>query len=544
MPAMNLLTVLIFLPLVGVLALAFVPAEQKSLLRGVALLTSLATFGVALLVATGYDAKLSGWQFEAQAAWAPGLGFGYHVGLDGIALLLELLTAFLSPIVFLSSWKAIDGRVKLFTISLLALETAMLGTFAALDLVLFYVFWEAMLIPMYVLIGVFGSDNRIYATVKFFVFTFAGSVLMLIAILFLYTKTPAGSRTFDYVELMKVTLSASEQRWLFAAFAIAFAIKVPMFPLHTWLPDAHTEAPTAGSVILAGVLLKMGTFGFVRYALPLFPSAALEAQPIIGWLGVVGIVYGALMCMAQKDMKRLIAYSSVSHLGFVMLGLAALSPEAVTGAVYQMLNHGVSTGLLFLSIGFLYERRHTRAIEEYGGLAAVTPGIAAVFLIATLASVGLPTTNGFVGEFLILSGTFLSRAAHGEAMTIVAATGVILGAVYMLWLYQKVFFGPVKVPANAHLKDLSVREWVVALPLVVAIGYMGVMPGAFLDVLKTPVAALTQRLGGNGVVTPPRLFGTPPGGALRNGLGTFPQGTIRPFAPAPPPPPRKLEAAP
>jgi NADH-quinone oxidoreductase subunit M len=376
-------------------------------------------------------------------------------------------------------------------IALLVLETAMIGTFAALDLVLFYVFWELILIPMYLLIGIWGSQNRLYATVKFFVYTFAASVLMLLAILYVYFHDGG---TFDFVDARAaLQVSPEAGRWLFLAFALAFAVKVPMFPLHTWLPDAHTEAPTAGSVILAGVLLKMGTFGFFRYALPLFPDAALTFRPLLATLATVGIVYGALMSMVQKDMKRLVAYSSVSHLGFVMLGLAAVSAEGLTGSVYQMLNHGVSTGALFLLVGMLYERRHTRLISEYGGLAKQVPLIATAFVIVTLSSVGLPGTNGFVGEFLILSGTFLSRLANSTVFATVASLGVILGAVYMLSLVEKVFFGGLHNPENRHLKDLSVREGFVLAPMIVLIIVMGLLPGPFLKPAKPAVDRLVQR---------------------------------------------------
>jgi NADH-quinone oxidoreductase subunit M len=376
-------------------------------------------------------------------------------------------------------------------IALLVLETAMIGTFAALDLVLFYVFWEAILIPMYLLIGIWGSSNRLYATIKFFIYTFAASVLMLLAILYLYFHNGG---TFDYVETrqaLQVTPEAG--RWLFLAFALAFAVKVPMFPLHTWLPDAHTEAPTAGSVILAGVLLKMGTFGFFRYALPLFPEAALDFRPLLAGLAVTGILYGALMSFVQTDMKRLVAYSSVSHLGFVMLGLMALSAEGLQGSVYQMLNHGVSTGALFLLVGLLYERRHTRLISEFGGLARQVPWIATVFVIVTLSSIGLPPTNGFVGEFLILSGTFLSRMDGATTFAILGAVGVILGAVYMLVLVEKVFFGPLRNPQNAGLRDLTVREGFVLAPMIVLIVVMGVLPRPFLAPAEASVNRLVQR---------------------------------------------------
>jgi NADH-quinone oxidoreductase subunit M len=491
--AANLLSLVIFLPLAGAVLAAFLPRGEAGQHRVLALVTSLVTFFVSLALWLGYDLAPAApeFQFEVNASWIPSLGIGYHVGLDGVALLLVMLTTALSPIVILSAWKAVQERVKEFMIALLVLETAMIGTFSALDLVLFYVFWEALLVPMYLLIGIWGSENRLYATVKFFIYTFVASVLMLVAII--YVSTKAGG-TFDYVQVRQaLDVTPSAARWLFLAFALAFAVKVPMFPFHTWLPDAHTEAPTAGSVILAGVLLKMGTFGFFRYALPLFPEAALHFRPAIATLAVVGIVYGALMCLVQKDMKRLVAYSSVSHLGFVMLGLMALTAEGLTGGVYQMLNHGVSTGGLFLLVGMLYERRHTRMIAEYGGIARQVPGLAAVFVIVTLSSIGLPGTNGFVGEFLILSGTWLGRLRHAPWFSAVAATGVILGAVYMLLLVEKVFFGKNENPANAALPDLSVREWVVITPLLVLIGVMGLVPQPFLDPAKPAVDRLLVR---------------------------------------------------
>src|SRR3954464_9769736 len=447
----HLLTLVIFLPLLGAVLVALLPRGEGGQHKGVAFIASLATFALSIPLWTGFRGVAGKYAFEQRSEWAPTLGFSYHIGLDGVALLLVMLTTFLGPIVILSSWKYIQERVKLYCISLLVLETAMIGTLAALDLVLFYVFWEAMLIPMYLLIGMWGSERRIYAAVKFFLFTFVGSVLMLLAIFWLWSNSgAAGDRTFDYVELMaQGTITPALQKWLFLAFALAFAIKVPIWPLHTWLPDAHTEAPAAGSIILAGVMLKMGTFGFIRYAMPLFPQAALEWAPVIATLGVVGIVYGSFMCMAQTDMKRLIAYSSVAHLGFVMLGRWARAAEAVSGAVLQMVNHGISTGGLFLMIGLLYERTHTRDLAAYGGLARVGPAIAATFLVIPLASIGLPGTNGFVGEFLVLVGTFSSKILHGAIpLAVVGATGVILGAVYMLWMYQRIFFGPVRKAAE------------------------------------------------------------------------------------------------
>jgi NADH-quinone oxidoreductase subunit M len=489
----NLLTVVTFLPLAGVLALVLLPGGEPRQQRAIAFIFSLLGFGLSLGLWFGFDSSPAApeFQFEQLVPWMPSIGIGYHVGIDGVALLLVMLTTVLVPVVILSTWSAVQERVKEFMISLLVLETAMIGSFAALDLVLFYVFWEAMLVPMYLLIGVWGSQNRLYATVKFFVYTFAASVLMLLAILYVYFHDGG---TFDYVEARRaLQVSPEAARWLFGAFALAFAVKVPMFPLHTWLPDAHTEAPTAGSVILAGVLLKMGTFGFFRYALPLFPEAALQFRPLIAAIAVVGILYGALMSLVQTDMKRLVAYSSVSHLGFVMLGLMALSAEALTGSVYQMLNHGVSTGALFLIVGLLYERRHTRLISEYGGLAKQVPVIATAFVIVTLSSIGLPGTNGFVGEFLILSGTWLSRLQSSAWFATLAAIGVILGAVYMLLLVEKVFFGGIHKAENRGLRDLTVREGFVLAPMIALIVVMGLLPAPFLRPAKPAVDRLVQR---------------------------------------------------
>ena len=492
----HLLTVAIFLPLAGAVLIALLPRGEGGQHKGVALIVSLLTFAASLPLWVGFR-PAARFAFEQRSEWAPSLGFSYHVGLDGVALLLFMLTTFLGPIVVLSSWKLIQERVKIYCIALLVLETAMMGTLAALDLVLFYSFWEAMLIPMYLLIGMWGSERRIYAAVKFFLFTFIGSVLMLLAIFWLWSNSgAAGHRTFDYLELLaQGTLNPQTQKWLFAAFALAFAIKVPIWPLHTWLPDAHTEAPAAGSIILAGVMLKMGTFGFIRYAMPLFPQAALAHAPYLALFGVIGIVYGSLMCMAQTDMKRLVAYSSVAHLGFVMLGLSALTAEAVSGAVLQMVNHGISTGALFLLIGYLYERTHTRELSAYGGVARVAPAIAATFLVVTLSSIGLPGTNGFVGEFLILIGTFTSKELNGAVpLAVVGATGVILGAVYMLWMYQRVFLGKDGKTVAHGIADLSVREWFTVAPLLLAIVWIGFFPQPLLTAIKEPVDAFVQRV--------------------------------------------------
>ncbi len=505
------LTILIFLPMLGAVGVALLPREEHGQHRAVGLGFMLLTLGAAIAVALEFDPAPFAPEFQLQTnvPWVPSLGIGYHVGIDGIALVLILLTAVLGPLVVLTAWKSVQTQVKEFVIALLVLQTAMLGAFSALDLVLFYVFWEAMLVPMYLLIGVWGSERRIYAAVKFFIYTMAGSLLMLVAILYLYYAAvgPAG-RTFDFPEILRLApgLPLAAQRWLFLAFALSFAIKVPMVPLHTWLPDAHTEAPAAGSVVLAGVLLKMGAFGFLRYAFPLFPDAAAAFRPLVATLAVVGIVYGALMCLAQRDMKRLVAYSSVSHLGFVMLGLSAMTVEGLTGGVYQMLNHGVSTGALFVLVGLLYERRHTRAMADYGGIARAAPALAALWMLVTLASIGLPGTNGFVGEFLILAGSWNSRIGGAPWFAAVGAIGVILGAVYMLWMFQRVFLGPNRKAENQTIADLSGREWTILVPLAALIVVMGVHPQPFLDRIEPSVQRLVDRLGahhGAEVGTPP-----------------------------------------
>ncbi len=495
-----ILTLLVFLPLLGAVLVGLLPREEQGQQRALGLGFMLATLGVACWAAAAFDGRAGAPEFQLQTTvpWVKGLGLSYHVGIDGFALVLVLLTAVLGPLVVLSAFSAVKERVKEFVIALLVLQTAMLGAFLALDLVLFYVFWELMLVPMYLLIGIWGSERRLYAAVKFFVYTMAGSLLMLIAILYVYFAVAGpGGHTFDYLEILKAApkLPRATQVWLFSAFAISFAIKVPMVPLHTWLPDAHTEAPAAGSVILAGVLLKMGGFGFLRYAFPLFPRGAFELRTTLAVLAVVGILYGALMCLAQRDMKRLVAYSSVSHLGFVMLGLSAFTVEGLSGGVYQMLNHGVSTGALFVLVGILYERRHTRALADYGGLARVVPGLAAAWLLVTLASIGLPGTNGFVGEFLILAGSWTSRLANAPVIASVAAAGVILGAVYMLWMYQRVFFGKVRHRENERLADLSGREWAVLAPLAALIVVMGVWPQPWLDWIQPSAERLVQRMG-------------------------------------------------
>jgi len=482
----HLLSIIVFLPIVGAIVLLFIDKENHSAIRVVAFVFSLVEFIISLPLFFSFNPKTVGMQFVERVPWVPEYGISYHLGIDGISLLLVLLTTFLTVLCILSSWSAITVRVKEYMISFLFLETGMVGALVALDLVLFYVFWEVMLIPMYLLIGVWGDPKRrIYAAIKFFIYTMAGSVLMLVAILALYfiNFNATGTPTFDVLELYKTAIPLRTQYWLFGAFAVAFAIKVPMFPFHTWLPDAHTEAPTAGSVILAGVLLKMGTYGFIRFAMPLFPNAAMDFLPLICVLAIIGIIYGALVSMMQADLKRLVAFSSVSHLGYVMLGMFALNMQGVEGSVYQMLNHGVSTGSLFLLVGMIYERRHTRMIADFGGLSKVMPVFAAIFMIVTLSSIGLPGTNGFVGEFLILLGAFRSKTAYGVA----AATGVILGAAYMLWMFQRVMFGEIRNPENMKLKDLNKREIATMVPMVLLIFVMGIYPKLFFAKMDVSV---------------------------------------------------------
>ena len=480
-----ILSVLVFVPLLGAVTLLFVRREHESYIKGFTLVFSIIEFAISLPLYFYFDEKTTAMQFVEKLPWFPEWGISYYLGIDGISLLLVLLTTFLTILCVLCSWKAIETRVKEYYVTFLVLETAMIGTLCALDLVLFYVFWELMLIPMYLLIGVWGGPRRIYAAIKFFLFTMVGSVLMLLAIFalyFHYFKT-AGVYTFDALELYKAQVPIGLQYWLFAAFALSFAIKVPMFPVHTWLPDAHTEAPTAGSVILAGVLLKMGTYGFLRFAIPLFPAAAFAAVPLMSILALIGIIYGAIVSMMQPDLKRLIAFSSVSHLGYVMLGMFAFNMQGVEGSIYQMLNHGISTGGLFLIVGMIYERRHTRMIADFGGLSTPMPIFAAFFMIVTLSSLALPGTNGFVGEFLILLGAFRANKLFG----ILGTTGVVLGAVYMFWMFQRVMFGEVTKEANKKLVDLGKREVLILCSVVFFIILMGVYPKMFFKKMDSSV---------------------------------------------------------
>ncbi len=470
---------IIFFPLGAAVLTALLPARAERAIRAWATIASLAEVALALPLWWRLQPGTPGWQFAERRPWLPALGADYSLGIDGISMLLVLLTVVLTAISVVSAYTAVEKRTREFYASLLALEAGMLGTFLATDLLLFYVFWEAMLVPMYLLIGVWGGPRRVYAAVKFFLYTMAGSVLMLVAILWLYfmQKAASGVPTFALDAYYQLPIAPAAQAWLFLAFAVAFAIKVPMFPFHTWLPDAHVEAPTAGSVILAAVLLKMGTYGFVRFAMPLFPQASMAFTPWIVFLAIVSIWYGALVAMVQPDLKKLVAYSSVSHLGFCMLGLYAMNLQGFTGSLLQMLNHGVSTGALFLLVGVVYERRHTRMIADFGGLWKPLPVYAAVFLVVMLSSVGLPGTNGFVGEFLVLLGAFRTNPWWAA----LAAVGVILSAVYMLWMFQRVMFGPVTHPENEKLRDLTLRERLVFAPILILIFWMGVAPQPFID---------------------------------------------------------------
>ena len=485
-----LLSIVIFLPLLGVIAIALLRGLGASAIKGIALVVSLLTFAISLGLYTGFDAEIIGFQNNPQLyqklGWVSDLGTSYHIGIDGISLWLVLLTTFLTPVCILAAWNSVEKGLSGFMMSLLALETGMLGVFCSLDLFLFFVFWESMLIPMYFLIGIWGGERRIYATIKFVLYTMAGSALMLVGILALYFQN---GNSFDLT-----TLSGpfEHSHMLFLAFFIAFAIKVPLFPFHTWLPDAHVEAPTVGSVILAGVLLKMGTYGIVRFCLPLFPEAAADYTPLIVTLAVIGIIYGALVAMVQPDLKKLVAYSSVSHLGFVVLGLFSQSHLGIQGSVLQMINHGLSTGALFLLVGMIYERRHSRMIVDFGGLAKRMPIFATFFLIVTLSSIGLPGLNGFVGEFMILLGSFVG-GAFSKWYVVFATTGVILAAVYMLWMFQRVMFGtPDKT--NESLPDLKPREIVVLLPILLFIVWIGVHPNSFLDPMKVSVNQVVQKV--------------------------------------------------
>ncbi len=501
----HILSFILFTPLVGAFLLLFVPKENKDAIRWIANIFALAGFLVSLPLVPWFWAQRfePGFKFMegSPTNWIPSIGAGYVLGIDGISFLLIMLTTLLGWVSILSSWTAIEDRVKEYYIWFLILQTGMLGVFMALDFFLFFVFWEAMLVPMYLLIGIWGGPRKLYAAIKFFLYTLFGSVLMLLGILFLYFHhhTVTGVYTFSIPELHKTApqIPFHYAIWLFLAFFVGFAIKVPMFPFHTWLPDAHVEAPTAGSVILAGVLLKMGTYGFIRFSLPFFPGVVMDSR--VRWwmifLSVVAIIYGALVSLMQKDMKKLVAYSSVSHLGFCTLGIFALNPLGLSGSVIQQFNHGISTGALFLIVGVLYERRHTREISEYGGISNVMPAYATITMIMFLSSMGLPLLNGFVGEFTILQGAFMEKEMGGHSglfWTAFAVSGVILAAAYLLWLYQRVFFGSVTNPKNEKLHDLTPRELVTFVPLIIMAFWVGLYPKPFFQILEQPVNQLVQ----------------------------------------------------
>ncbi len=480
------LSTLVFLPLVGAIAVAFIPSANLNLIRRTAFGVALVDFLISLLLYAYFVPNTAQMQFVERVPWIVDLGISYYLGVDGISLLLVLLTTFLTAISILSTWSAITERVKEFMAFMLLLEVGMLGVFVTLDLFTFFVFWEAALFPMYFLIGIWGGERRIYATIKFVLYTMVGSALMLVAILVLVflNQRATGTLTFDLLVLQQLKLPVNIQTWLFLAFALAFAIKVPMFPFHTWLPDAHVEAPTAGSVILAGILLKMGTYGFVRFCLPLFPEATRQFVPLFVVLSIIGIIYGAMVSYVQRDVKSLVAFSSVSHLGFVMLGIFALNPQGLSGSILQMINHGLSTGALFLLVGMIYERRHTRLLTDFSGLWKVMPVYAALFLVVMLSSAGLPGLNGFVGEFLVLLGAFQANPIYA----ILAATGVILAAVYLFWMFQRVFYEKITNPANEALRDLSAREVLTLAPIIVLIVFIGVYPQPFLGPMQASVA--------------------------------------------------------
>ena len=504
---MGLLAWITLLPLFGAGLVMLVPREEEAIHRGLGLFTAIVTFVVSLLVLPDFDAANAGFQLEVDKVWIAPLGIRFHLGIDGISLWLVLMTTFMVPLTLLSP-QAIgirNIRVREFIVAMLVLETGMIGAFLALDLFVFYVFWELMLIPMYFIIGIWGGERRLYAAIKFVIYTLIGSLLMLVAILYLYAQWHAasGAYSFDYTSLSHLTLPYLPQMLCFGAFALAFAIKVPIFPLHTWLPDAHVEAPTGGSVILAAVLLKFGTYGFIRFALPMFPLAAQDAAPLIAILSVIGIIYGALMAYVQDDAKKLVAYSSVSHLGFVVLGILTLNPQGVQGALYQMLAHGIATGGLFFAVGLLYDRRHTRRLADFGGLWKQMPIFAACFLVIVLASVGLPGLCGFVGEFLVLIGTFTANKTWAtvgmtgyfpapKLMGAISATAVIFAAMYLLTMYQKLMFGPLDKPENKAVRDIHGREtWVFGIVVVAAL-VMGLMPQPILSRSEASVNAFIK----------------------------------------------------
>jgi NADH-quinone oxidoreductase subunit M len=487
-----LLTTILFTPLVGAAVLLFVNRRHETAIKWIANLVALAGFLVSLPLWFQYQRLGPQFQFIEKTNWIPAVGAQYSLGVDGFASLMVLLTTMMGVIAILSSWTAITERVKEYYIFLLILQGGMIGAFVSLDFLLFFLFWEVMLVPMYFLIGIWGSDRRLYSAIKFFLYTLVGSVVMLLGILalYFYNHAQTGVYTFDITQYYRLALPYNMQWWVFLAFFLGFAIKVPMFPFHTWLPDAHTDAPTAGSVILAAVLLKMGTYGFIRFSLPILPDASKAFVPMMIGLSLVGIVYGALVAMAQKDWKRLVAYSSVSHMAMVMLGMFALNPVGLKGSILQQINHGISTGALFLIVGIVYERRHTRMISEYGGLSKVMPMYAAIFAVMMFSSIGLPALNGFVGELLILQAAFIAN----KTWAIVAGSGIVLGAAYMLWLFQRTMLGKIENPKNEGLKDLNLREFAIFVPLIVMAVWIGIYPTPFLDRLDSAVNTVMARV--------------------------------------------------
>ena len=486
------LTFITFLPILGALFLAFLPKENEGAIKQTALAIAAADFLLSLLLWSNFNISSHRMQFEYNVSWIESWGINYHIGLDGISLLLYVMTTFLTMICIIASWE-VKKHIREYMMAMLALSTGMLGVFISLDLFMFYVFWEFQLVPMYIIVGVWGGPRRIYAAVKFFIYTAVGSLLMLVAIIWIYfhIKETTGVATADILFITEhISAPLDIQKWLWMAFFLAFAIKVPMFPFHTWLPDAHVEAPTAGSVILAGVLLKMGTYGFLRFNLPFFPQTCYDFMPFIAWLSIIGIVYGALVSMVQEDLKKLVAYSSVSHLGFVMLGIFALNEYGIQGALIQNINHGISTGALFLLVGVIYDRRHTRLIKEFGGLSKQMPVYAVCFMIVALSSIGLPGMNGFVGEFLILLGIFQVNGLWAACAT----SGVILAACYILWMFQRVMFLELKNPDNMKLKDMSVRELITVVPLLVLIFWIGLYPKPFMSTFDASVNHLVSKV--------------------------------------------------
>ncbi|HEY1215228.1 MAG TPA: NADH-quinone oxidoreductase subunit M [Bryobacteraceae bacterium] len=498
----HLLTLVLFLPLAGMLALFLIPEGNSRLIRLSANIASAVVFAVSLCLIPGFQLSAPGFQLVERATWIPSIGAQYLIGIDGISLALILLSTLISFLAVLSSWNAVPERAKLYYAMIFLLETGVIGVFVSLDLFLFYIFWDLVLIPMYFIIGIFGGPRRSYAAIKFFLYTLLGSLFLLLGILALYFRygQATGAYTFELTKLMQLALPLHIEQWIFWAFFIGFAVKVPMVPLHTWLPDAHVEAPTAGSVLLASLMLKMGTYGFIRFSLPLFPKASASAAVMntMGTLSLIAIIYGALICLTQRDWKKLVAYSSVSHMGFCTLGIFALNLNGITGSVILQISHGITTGLLFFLVGFIYDRRHTREIADFGGLAQVMPIFATVFAITAFSSAGLPLLSGFIGEFTILSGAFVVS----RVWALIGVLGVILAAAYLLWLYQRTMFGPLKYDANRKLRDLSPRERFVVFPLIILTFAIGIYPAPLFDLVRPAASRIVQQLSAPRVLQP------------------------------------------